>query len=131
MGEGLFQVFLSSFPPCPCCLSYIFLIAIQMMALITVNYSTFAVLGFHEDLFDGCVSFKVYLYTILTTCLFYTFGYSLCVWDYYLSSCGLVCLSVSGWIVVLVIVVSTSIVVVACVVVVGWVVAACILPFAV
>ena len=38
------------------------------------------VLGFHENLFDCCVSFKVYLYAILTTCLFYTFGYSLCVW---------------------------------------------------
>ena len=35
-----------------------------------------------------CVSLEVYLYTILTTCLFYTFGYSFCVWDDYLSYCG-------------------------------------------
>ena len=76
------------------------------------------VLRFHENLFDCCVSFKVYLYTILTTCLFYTFCYSLCIWNDYLSYCGLVYLSVDGWTPVLVVIVGVSIVVVTCVVVV-------------
>ena len=59
----------------------------------------------------------MYLYTILTICLFYTLGYSLCIWNDYLSYCGLVYLSVDGWIAVLVVIVCVSIVVVACVVV--------------
>ena len=50
-----------------------------MRALVTVNYSTFAILWvlvfrFHEDLFDGLVAFEMYLDAILTTCLFNTFG---------------------------------------------------------
>ena len=104
--------------------SYIFLITIQMIALVAVNQSTFTVLGipvlgFPEDLFDCCVSFKVYLYTILTTCLFYTFGYFLCIWNDYLSYHGLVYLSVDGWIGVLVVIVCVSIVVVTSVVAVS------------
>ena len=80
----------------------------------------FSVLGFHEHLFDCCVTFKVYLYTILTTCLFYTFGYTLCIWNNYLSYCGLVGLPVVAWIAALVVVVvSVSIVVITCVVVVN------------
>ena len=61
----------------------------------------------------------MYLYTILTTCLFYTSGYSLCIWNDYLSSCGLVYLSVGGWMAVLVVIVCVSIVDVACAVVVS------------
>ena len=57
----------------------------------------------------------MYLYTILTTCLFYTFGYTLCIWHNYLSYCGLVGLSVVAWIAALVVVVSVSIVVITCV----------------
>ena len=103
-----------------------------MMALVTINESTFAVLGvlvlrLHEDLFDGCVSLQVFLYTILTTCLFYAFGYTFCVWDDNLSYCGLVTLSFDGWIAALVAVISNSIIVFVGVVVVGWIVVACIL----
>ena len=87
-----------------------------------------SVLALHEDLFDSCVSFKVYLYTILTMYLFNTFGYSFCVWDGCLSYCGLVSLSVASWIVGLVVVVYITIIVVACIVVVDWIVVACILP---
>ena len=99
-----------------------------MLALVAVYYSTFAVLGvlvlgFHEDLFDCSIAFKVNLYTILTTCLFYTFGHSFCVWDDYLSYCGLVSLSVNGWIAALVVVSCIAVVVVACV---GRIVVACI-----
>ena len=102
-----------------------------MLTLVTIYYATSAVLGipvlgFHDDLFNCSVSFKVHLYAILTTCLFYTFGYSFCVWDDYLSYCGLVALSVVGWVADLVVVASDSIVVVTCVVV-GWIVIACIL----
>ena len=54
------------------------------------------VLRLHKGLFDGSVSFKVYLYTILTTYMFDAFCCSFHVWDDYLSYCGLVCLSVVG-----------------------------------
>ena len=88
-----------------------------MLALITVYYTTFTVLGvpvlgFHEDLFDCSVAFKVNLYTILTTCLFYTFCYSFCIRNDYLSYCGLVYLSGCDWIAALVVVSCITVVVV-------------------
>ena len=74
-------------------------IAIQVFALVTVYNSTFVVLGvlvlvLHKYLFDGGVTLKVNLYTILTTYLFNTFHNSFCVGYDYLSYCGLV--STSG-----------------------------------
>ena len=51
-------MFLSSFHKGPGGLPYVFLVAIQVVALVTVNYSTFVVHGvlvfwFHECLFDS------------------------------------------------------------------------------
>ena len=94
-----------------------------MRALIAVYYATFAilwvlVLWFHEDLFDGLISFKVYLDTILTTCLLNTFRDAFSVWDDYLTYSCFVSLCVVGWITVLVIVVVVATVVCTCVVVV-------------
>ena len=70
----------------------------------------------------------MYLYTILTICLFYAFHYTFCIWYDNLCYSGLVALSVDGWIATLVAVVCNSIIVVIGVVVVGWIVVACILP---
>ena len=104
-----------------------------MGALITVDLSTFAVLGilvfrFHEDLFDGLISFEMYLDAILTTCLFNTFGDAFSVWDDDLSCGRFVSWCVDGWVVALVVGVVVSSVVCACAVVVGWVDGASILP---
>ena len=103
-----------------------------MRALVTVNYSTFAILGvlvlwFHEDLFDGLISFEMYLDAILTTCLFNAFGDAFSVWDEYLSYSSFVSWCIDGLIVVLVVDFVVSIFVCTCVVVVGWIVGASIL----
>ena len=87
-------------------------------------YPWVLVLGLHEGLFDCSVSFKVNLYTILTAYLFNTFCCSFCVWDDYLSYCGLICLSIVG----LVVDVCVPIVVTTCVVDVDWIAVAYILP---
>ena len=103
-----------------------------MRALVTVNYSTFAILWvlvfrFHEDLFDTLISFEMYLDAILTTCLFNTFGDAFSVWDEYLSYGSFVSWCIDGWIVALVVDV-VAIVVCACVVAVVWIAGASILP---
>ena len=103
-----------------------------MRGLVTVNYSTFTILGvlvlwFHEGLFGGLISFEMYLDAILTTCLFNTFGDAFSVWDDYLSYSSFVSWYVDGWIVALVVDVVVAIVVCDCAVVVGWIVGASIL----
>ena len=95
-----------------------------MRALVTVNYSTFTVLGvlvfwFHEDLFDGLVAFEVYLDAILTTCLLDTFRDAFSVWDDYLAYSSFVSLCIDGWITVLVVGAVAAIVVCTCVAVVS------------
>ena len=104
-----------------------------MRALVTVNYSTFAilwvlVLWFHEDMFDGLISFEMYLDAILTTCLFNTFGDAFSVWDDYLSYGSFVSWCIDGWIVALVVDVVVTTVVCACAVAVVWIAGASILP---
>ena len=94
-----------------------------MRALLTVNYSTFAILWvlafrFHEDLFDGLVAFEMYLDAILTTCLFNTFRDAFGVWDDYLSNGSFISRCIGGWIVALVVDVVVTIIVCACAVVV-------------
>ena len=95
-----------------------------MRALVTINYSTFAILGvlvlwFHEDLFDGLISFEMYLDAILTTSLFNTFGDAFSVWDDYLPYSSFVSWCVGGLIAALVVDVVFAIVVCTCAVVGG------------
>ena len=73
-GRGLFDVFLASFSKGPCCFPYVLLITGYVIALETVDNPTLLffrvlVLWFHKDLFDCCIAFEMYLYTILHMCL--------------------------------------------------------------
>ena len=82
---------------------------------------------FHDDLFDGLISFEMYLDAILTTCLFNTFGDAFSAWDDYLPYSSFVSWCVDGWIAALVVDVVVAIFVCACAVVVGWIVGTSIL----
>ena len=110
-------MFLVSFPQGPGCLHYVFLITCYVVTLIAIDDSTFhihgvLVLGLHEYLFDGCVSFEMYLDAILTTDLFETFGCALCVRNDHLSysvggswfciGCACIMIVVDLWLTVLV-----------------------------
>ena len=107
-GRRLLKVFSLPFSQGSACFPYVFLIAIYVSALVAVYDATGVVLGvpvlwFHEYLFDSAIAFKVYLYTILTTYLFYTFSCAFRVWNDYLSHFGLVLCLVSVAVVVLVV----------------------------
>ena len=85
-------MFLPSFPDGPGGFPYVFLIAVKVVTLVAVDYSTFVVPGvlvfwFHKCLFDSGITSEMNLYTILTTYLFDAFAYSFCVWDYNLTYC--------------------------------------------
>ena len=83
-------MFLASFLQGPGCLSYVFLIACYIVTLVAVDDSTLItlgvlVLGFHEYLFNSCVSSEMYLGAILNIDVFETFGCPLSVWNDHLS----------------------------------------------
>ena len=131
-GGRLLKVFPSSFPEGSGSFPDVFLLAVYMIALVTVYDATFVVLGvlvfrLHEYLFDDGVALEVNLYTILTTYLFDTFGYSFCIGYDYLSYCGLVTTSGCVGTVVLTVVVCWTVVVVPClcncdwIIVVAWI----------
>ena len=89
-GRGMLQMFLTSLPQGPDCLSYVFLITCYIVTLVDVDDSTLLilgvlVLGLHEYLFNRCGSFEMYLDAILTTDVFETFGCPLSVWNDHLS----------------------------------------------
>ena len=90
-GRELLQVLPASFPQGPGCLPYVSFIACYVVALVTVDDSTFLVfgvlvLGPREYLLNGCVSLEVYLNAILTD-VFATFSCALSVWNDYLFYC--------------------------------------------
>ena len=112
-------MFLSSFPEGPGGFPYVFLIAVKVVTLVAVDYSTFVVPGvlvfwFHECLFYSGITFEMNLYTILTTYLFDAFAYSFCVWDYNLTYCVVVDPNIAVLISVWPVVLCCTVVIVSC-----------------
>ena len=62
--------------------------SLQAMLLLLLSLVS-SILGMHECLFNGCVSFEVYPNAIPTTDVLETFHYSFCIWYDYLSYCGI------------------------------------------
>ena len=92
-GRGLFQVLLVSFTQRPWCFPYVLLITGNIPTLVTAYDPTLLVLGvlvlwFHKYLLDGCVAIEICLYAILTTDVFETFSYALCIGNDHISYAG-------------------------------------------
>ena len=77
-GRGFLEVLLVTLPQCPCCFSYIFFTAGEVITLVAVYYPTSTILGFlvlrsHKCVLDCGAAFEVGLYAILTTYVFEAF----------------------------------------------------------
>ena len=100
-GRGL-KVFFKPLSKCSCRLSYVFFFTFQPVPFVSVYDATLLsfmvfVFGCHQEVFGTPAPFKVYLYAMFPTYIFYAFTEAFCIWYHYILSFGVRNGTVACW----------------------------------